>query len=275
MSAIVLVAALAAAVAAATWVRAGSPALVRRRLGRSAGVGPSGRAARSTYLLAVVAPVATGCVAFVVLGDRPNLVLVAIAAGGVLYAGMALRRRTLRRARRHRSQAETVDICDAIVAELEAGSPPVRALEQVAADWPALDPAARSARLGGDVAESLRAVSRQPGRAALREMAAAWEVSLRSGAGLAAVLDRLSAALRRDDEARQEVIASLGAPRATARVLAVLPAFGLALGAGIGGDPVGVLLQSMLGAVCLLLGSGLAIAGLFWVEHIADSAELA
>lgn len=270
----VLFAALAAALAAATWIRSGSPARARRRLGRPAGTGPAGRVGPGAYRLIGAGLAAAGCLAFVILGNRPNLLLIAIAAGGVGYASIELRRRTRRRAERHRHQAETVDICDAIVAELAAGGPPARALEQVAADWAVLGPAAHSARLGGDVAESLRAVSRQPGRACFHEVAAAWEVSIRSGAGLAAVLDRLSTALRHDDEARQEVIASLGAPRATARVLAVLPAFGLALGAGIGGDPVGVLLETMLGAGCLLLGSGLAVAGLFWVEHIADSAEL-
>ncbi|MGH3360522.1 MAG: type II secretion system F family protein [Nocardioidaceae bacterium] len=267
-----LLAAFAAGLAAAMATRSGSSTLVRRRLG----VGRAGfrDSAVRTRLLAAVVSVAATCVALLVLGDRPQLVLVAVAAGGAGYAGVSLRRKTRQRALRHRRQAETVDICDAIVAELAAGSPPSRALTQVAADWPVLAAAARTAELGGEVADALRALSHESGRDSFHEVAAAWQVSLRSGAGLAGVLDRLSATLRRDDEARQEVIAALGAPRATARVLAVLPAFGLALGAGIGGDPVAVLLETMLGAVCLLVGSALAVAGLFWVEHIADTAEL-
>lgn len=269
-----LVAALAAGTATATTFRSGSPALLRRRLGVSAARAPTGHRRRMRFL-APAALAVTTAVAFLVVGDRPNLIVLAATAGGVAYAIVALRRRTGRRAVRHQRQAETIDVCDALVAELGAGIPPPRALSHVAADWPALAPAARTAELGGDVPDALRKLSEAPGRAAFGQIGAAWEISIRSGAGLAGVLDRLAVALRNDDEARQEVTASLGAPRATARVLAVLPFLGLTLGAGIGGDPVAVLLETMLGAVCLLVGSSLAIAGLFWVEHIADAAELA
>jgi tight adherence protein B len=87
------------------------------------------------------------------------------------------------------------------------------------------------------------------------------------------VLDRLAGTLRDDDEARQEVVSSLAASRATARLLAVLPVFGLLLGGGLGGRPWMVLIDSMIGAGCLLGGAVLAVAGVFWVERIADHAE--
>ena len=200
--------------------------------------------------------------------------MLAVTAAGVGYAAVGLRRRTALREARHRRQAEAVDLCDALVSELAAGSPPTRAIANVATDWPFLSPVARCAELGGDVAQSLRNVATEAGRGSFASIAAAWEVSARTGAGLADVLDRLATALRQEDEARQEVVAALGAPRSTARVLAVLPVFGLGLGAGIGGDPLAVLLESMFGAICLAAGSALAVCGLFWVEHIADAAEL-
>lgn len=267
----VLVAAVLAGVAVAVAIT--SPrGVLRRRMG-IAGKRPWLRARRPAVV--TMAGAAVVFIALVVLlGDSPHLILVAAVGCAIAYAAVVLQRRATLRAHRHRRQAETVDICDAFVSELTAGSPPPRMLEHVAADWPFLGPVARTADLGGDVTQALRSLATTPGRAALGDIAAAWEVSIRSGAGLAGVLDRLSRALRADDEARQEVIASLAAPRATARVLAGLPVFGLALGAGLGGDPVGVVFGTMLGAICLAIGSTLAIGGLFWVEHIADTAEV-
>ena len=265
----VAVTAVLAAAAAAFWI--GSPqAVLHRRL----------RVARSRSWTVIRRPlVAVGMLAAMValivqLGDRPHLILVALTLGAIAYTGVVLQRRAQLRSRRHQRQAEIVDICDAFVSELSAGSPPPRMLADAAADWPFLASVARTADMGGDVTQALRSLAASPGRAAFGDIAAAWEVSVRSGAGLAGVLDRLSRALREDDEARQEVIASLAAPRATARVLAALPVFGLALGAGLGGDPVGVLFETVLGAICLAVGSALAIGGLFWVEHIADAAEV-
>ncbi|UPK75507.1 type II secretion system F family protein [Nocardioidaceae bacterium SCSIO 66511] len=259
--------------AVALFVRGSPDRVAKRRLGTSRA--PL-RARLAATPHAVGGPVVVlACVlAFFVVGAQPNVFVLAVTACGIAYSAVMLRRRSALRTERHRRQAETVDVCDAIVAELAAGSPPTRAVTNVAIDWPFLDPVAHCAELGGDVSQSLRNVAAARGREAIASIAAAWEVSVRTGAGLADVLDRLSTALRQDDEARQEVIAALGAPRATARVLAVLPVFGLALGAGIGGDPLAVLLESMLGAICLAAGSALAISGLLWVEHIADAAEL-
>ncbi len=117
-------------------------------------------------------------------------------------------------------------------------------------------------------------MAHQAGFEPLAHIAAGWEVSHRSGAGLADVLDRLSLSLRDDEDVRLEVAGALGPPRATARLLAALPIFGALLGIGLGADPVGVLLGSMLGAGCLAVGAALAITGLFWVERIAAAAEV-
>ncbi|MPZ12782.1 MAG: hypothetical protein GEU89_21695, partial [Kiloniellaceae bacterium] len=81
---------------------------------------------------------------------------------------------------------------------------------------------------------------------------------------LAVVLDRVSAALRAEQACADEVSASLGPPRATARLLAVLPVMGLVLGVGIGGDPVAFLFGTAPGNVCLALGCALALTGVWW-----------
>ena len=92
-----------------------------------------------------------------------------------------------------------------------------------------------------------------------------------SGAGLAAALERVVAGARADEEVRREVEAALAAPRATAKVLAVLPLFGIALGTALGADPVGWLLGSPVGWAVLTAGLGLAVGGVGWTRRIADA----
>jgi tight adherence protein B len=50
--------------------------------------------------------------------------------------------------------------------------------------------------------------------------------------------------------------------------MALLPLLGLALGAGMGADPIQVLLSSALGNILLLVGVSLTCAGLLWSDRI-------
>jgi tight adherence protein B len=256
--------------AGAAWllVPDGPEAVVRRRLGprRDRRVG-LGRLGVGRDLLAVLLGVG------VLLVWGPGLVLVA--ATLTLVAGTALRLADRRRVRvaANAERQRVVEVCDALSAELRAGQPAVRAVQRVASEHPMLAPAARAAALGGDLPDALDSLAGRPGASGMRMIAAAWRVADRSGAGLAAVLDRVADALRAEQSAAAEVTAGLGPPRATARMLAVLPAFGLALGGTIGGDPVGFLLGTLAGNLCLLLGAGLAVLGVWWVERLAAGVE--
>lgn len=166
-----------------------------------------------------------------------------------------------------------IELCDGLVAELRAGLPAQAVVANACGPWPELAPVVATARLGGDLPAALRRASRAPGAAGLRLVAASWEVSGRSGAGLASVLERVGVALRDDEEAHSEVASALGPPRATAKMLAVLPLFGLGLGASTGANPVRFLVGTTLGVGCLVAGLVLAAAGLWWVERLAAAVE--
>lgn len=161
---------------------------------------------------------------------------------------------------------------ETIAAELRAGRSADQALAAAATVLPDLAPAAAVSRMGGDVPAALRAV-RTPGSEALRRLAVAWSVAGSTGAGLAVVLERIAHGIRAEERLREEVAATLAAPRATARMLAVMPLLGLALGAGVGADPLTFLLRTPYGLGCLLLGTLLAAAGVWWVERLATRAE--
>jgi len=161
---------------------------------------------------------------------------------------------------------------EAMAAELRAGRSPAQALYSAAAVLPELGPAAAAADLGEDVAAVLRALE-LPGRYGTRALATAWAVAEAGGARLAVVIDRFAAGIREEWEIQDEVHAALAAPRSTARVLAMLPLAGIGLGYATGGDPTAFLLESPAGLGCLVVGVGLAVTGVAWVERLARSAE--
>jgi tight adherence protein B len=216
---------------------------------------------------------AVGALTLLWIWTHPRLLVPTALVGAVAVGALMVRTKVAGRKQVDWRRARLVETCDQLAAELSAGQTPPSALEHAAAAWPDLLPVAASARLGGDVPAAWRIVSELPGADSLRSVAAAWQVAEWSGAGLAVVLERMSEALRAEDAVRREVDAALGPPRATARMLAALPAFGLLLGIGLGGDPVGLLLTTPLGAGCLAVGSAFAVTGVWWVDQLAQRAQ--
>jgi tight adherence protein B len=143
--------------------------------------------------------------------------------------------------------------------------------------------AAMAADLGRPVAAALRAAvgDRDPSspRAAgavpgiWRSVAACIEAAEASGSALADVLERLAAQLEADADAVAARAVALAGPRATAKVLSVLPVAGLGLGMLMGADPFGLLLSTPLGAMCLGLGAALTVAGRWWSDRLVRSAS--
>ena len=119
-----------------------------------------------------------------------------------------------------------------------------------------------SVRVGGPVS----------GDRVATELAGAWLLATRHGVALADVVDGLRADVASRRERALRVDATLAGPRATAVILTALPALGVLLGSGFGADPLGVLLDGVLGGVLCLAGAVFLAAGLLWTDRIAGGA---
>jgi tight adherence protein B len=181
--------------------------------------------------------VATGVVLAAMLGG----VVAGIVAGiyGALAARMVIRRRADRARTSHR--AELLDLVGSAAADLRAGLPAGTALAGVPED--SADPL-------------------------LPRVRAAVRLAERTGAPLADVLERIEADARSADRARLASAAQAAGSRATAWLLAGLPAGGIALGYAIGADPLAVLLHTPVGAACALGAVVLQLAGLGWAGRL-------
>ncbi len=201
-----------------------------------------------------------------------SLPLVAVGAGCGLATWQAWRRHRSARLR-DRRRARVVEVGEALVGELQAGRPAPDALGRAVDLWPELAPVAAAARLGADVPGALREQARLPGAEGLADLAAAWQVSQRSGAALAATLSQVVASARARATAGHLVRGELASARATARLVAVLPAGTWLMSAGTGGDAWGFLVGHPVGLGCLAAGTALVFAGLAWIDRIAAAVD--
>ncbi len=185
------------------------------------------------------------------------------------------RRRRAARLRRALREGERDDVqaLRALAAELRSGLPPAEAL-RVAAGVPAgkglrerMLAAAAVAAVGGDTAATLAEGSSPASPHA--GLAAAWGVCQSTGGRLAAPVSRIAAAATLDLRLRREADAAMAGARASARLLAALPLAGAGLGALSGTGALTVLVSTAPGQGCLVLGAGLDLLGLAWLDRIA------
>lgn len=174
------------------------------------------------------------------------------------------------RRRRAEQRARVLQAIGALAAELAAGAPPSRALLQSQGDPSVWPQAAAAARWGDGIAEALeRDAEVSP---VLGQLAACWRVGSR-GAGLVEAIQHVAASARAAEDVRVEMEAQLAGPRSTARLLSILPVVGLGLGLMLGADPLGWLLGTLPGRLCLGLGVTLTLAGMWWTGRIAAGVE--
>lgn len=183
------------------------------------------------------------------------------------------------RTRRQRARAAAVtgasvqEVCELLGAELATGLPVDRCLDEAARVWTPMGQVARAHRLAGSVPEALRAAATLPGAGDLRLVAGAWQVAAHTGSGLAESLAEVAQTLREREATRRLVRSELASARSTAKLMAALPVLTLAMGSGVGGDPVRFLLATPLGLGCLGVGLLLSVLGLRWIEAISANVE--
>ncbi len=222
-------------------------------------------------------------------GARSAAVLVAGALGAaVIAAGLPLtvsagllgltvlaRRRRSRLRARNRCEGESLAAAlEVMTGELRVGSHPVRAFAVAADESPGdlgrtLAALAARARLGSDVAAGLQSTAL---RSSLPQywtrVAVCWQLAVDHGLPMAMLME----AARQDIQHRQRFVerveAGLSGARATATVLACLPALGLLLGQLVGAQPV----QFLLGAGGWVLAGGVALqcSGIVWSDRLTD-----
>ncbi|GAA2083112.1 type II secretion system F family protein [Aeromicrobium tamlense] len=199
--------------------------------------------------------------------------ILAWTAAGVAVAAAVRWQRARRRRRRLVVRDECQVVIDGLVGELRSGVPPTTALQRLELEAPVLRAAATAAATGGDVATALLELGRRPGAEALRGVGQAWAVSQSCGVALVDTLERVREAAREDRELERELAAGVAPARATALLVIAMPPLGLGLGTGLGVDPLDVVLTTVPGAACVALGVAFAVAGVLWIEGIADRLE--
>jgi len=213
-----------------------------------------------------------GAVATVVIAP-PAVVLVT----GMAWTGALLARRRRRRSARRRVEGRRVsDALEILIGELQVGAHPVRAFTIAAGESDGsvgelLRAVAARARLGADVVAGLRSAAAQSAVPSYwLRLAVFWELAVEHGLPMSVLMR----AAHRDIVERQRfsdrLQDALSGARATAVILAGLPALGVLLGQLIGADPLRFLFGRGVGGAFLVAGVGLIAAGLVWANRIID-----
>lgn len=103
-------------------------------------------------------------------------------------------------------------------------------------------------------------------------LAAAWAVAHEAGAPLASTLRELAVTFRDQAQLERDLEVALSGPRATARMVGLMPAIGVLFGALMGFDTVNTLLFTVPGVACLVVGGALMFAGARWSNALVARA---
>lgn len=226
---------------------------------------------RSAGSLTVLA--AASVTGIFILSAAPILVLVLLIASGALVS----RLRRLRREQSRRREGEALaGALEVLVGELKVGSHPVSAFAVAGAE--AAGPVGRSLRavatralLGADVAAGIRAMatsSAVPGY--WDRLAVFWTLASEHGLAMSILMRAAHRDILERKRFADRMHAALSGARATAAILASLPALGVLLGQLVGADPVSFLFGGGPGGVVLVVGVILICTGIVWADRIVD-----
>ena len=196
---------------------------------------------------------------------------IGLAVGGIVGTVSSVAQAAHKRRTAALNSERVLAACRELSALLKLGMGGVDALKAMVGDCDVFAEPAALAHLGGDIAANIGKLGDEPGFGSLKNLATAWKISETTGASLAETVDVLTAELAGQQEIKLAQAVELAPSRTTSRLLAVLPLAGVLLGYGLGGDPVGFLVDSILGEIVLVCGAGMACAGILWCERITNA----
>ncbi len=249
---------------------------------------------RSGWLRRLAAVAAVGGLSM--LWPLPVAVVV-VAVVATVGAALARGRRERAAVRAEQAAVEGLGV---LVAELRAGRPPAEAFGTAGRHCghpvvgALLGRLGRSLRLGDHLSMwetpderpsrttpgmSVSRVSRT-GHGRTRTDCPRWQARLtagarlsqRTGCGLAEVVAAVESDLARHDRQRADLRATAAGHRATVALLSGLPILGLAMGSGIGAEPVRILTTTAIGQILLVVGVALELLGLAWSRGLSQRA---
>lgn len=100
-----------------------------------------------------------------------------------------------------------------------------------------------------------------------------WFTIKQSGGSALAALNRLARVLELQAKSQSELALAFAAPRATAKLVMVLPFLALALAQLLGLNPLRAIFGSVAGAISLALGVALLWGGRFWSQKLIDRSK--
>jgi tight adherence protein B len=245
-----------------------SPSSPRRRL-----VSPRGSRHR------LPSPAAAFVAACAMIVGAVLLPLTTVLAVASLGATTCLRYRRRRRSRRGLDESRELGTAiDVLVGELRIGAHPAQAFAVAAEETagPVADSCravAARARLGADVTAGLRNVaetSALPGQ--WDRLAVCWQLASEHGLAMSTLMRAAQRDIAERHRFSGQVRSAMAGARATAAILASLPALSVLLGQLIGAHPAAFLLGGGAGGWLLVIGLTLVCGGLLWSDHITERA---
>jgi len=182
----------------------------------------------------------------------------------------------IRRRQRFPSAQEKLAVAlRTLSAELRAGCAPTEALRRAGGTPPLWPRALAAAHFGEPVdaglledARTNLEISQQ-----LRQLAACWSVGVVRGSSLAVSVERLALSIRAQQELRATLRSELSAPRATSRMLALLPVIGILMSYLLGANPIAWFLGSAAGLAVFATAVVLTVVGSVWTRRIVNQVE--
>jgi len=109
--------------------------------------------------------------------------------------------------------------------------------------------------------------------AAADAVVVACRLAYRCGTPLAEILDECAHGVTEVEAADADRRRALAGPAATARLLVWLPVASLLIGAGMGADPLGAMLDGGPAALAVVAGAGFLLLGRWWIRRLVRAAE--